>query len=60
MRPYPLVFPEVVEEGEQVEEPVNLAGVEDVMEKTAAIPGKNCFDGASFVGALYLKDVEGV
>jgi hypothetical protein len=46
-----LVFQGVVVEGEQVEEQVNLTDV-DVMAKKEAIPGKNCFAGASFVRAL--------
>jgi hypothetical protein len=50
-----LVFQAVVVVEEQVEEQANLADVEDVMEKAEAIPGKNCFDDASFDRALYVK-----
>lgn len=39
-------------EVEQGEEQGNPADVEDVMEKTEAILGKNCFDDASIVRTL--------
>jgi hypothetical protein len=47
-----LVFQEVVVEAALVEAQVNLADVEDGEVTTEVMPGRNCFDDASFFRLL--------